>query len=204
MSIIVYNKYKYFDTLFNFFSIFFLQFRQISGIPVWKSLDSESNGIKVTQTQKSRIVITCYLHRVENTRGTKMWPWNNLNTAYANIQIAMCQGSRDSTMLFTDIHVSKVCYSDIHTLSIVDSIKKSTKRMNPHKVPVARSRSRVGCTGPDQSRPSVTSMSHVCNIAPCTWPPSSSLHLDSHWILRQESVGVPLFFFLSFFSQPPW
>lgn len=42
-----------------------------------------------------------------------------LNTVYANIQIVMCQGSKDSTILFTNIHVSKVIYSNIHTLSIV-------------------------------------------------------------------------------------
>lgn len=45
--------------------------------------------------------------------------WNTLNTVYAHIQIVMCQGSQDSTILFTNIHVSKVFYSNIHTLSIV-------------------------------------------------------------------------------------
>lgn len=102
-------------------------------------------------------------------KGNKRWPRNNLNTAYANIQIAMCQGSRDSTILFTDIHVSKVCYSDIHTLSIVDLIKSQHNWWTR-----ARFRSpTLKYTGPNQSCPSVTSMWHMHSIAPGTWPTPS-------------------------------
>lgn len=82
--------------------------------------------------------------------------WNNLNTAYANIQIAMCQGSGDSTILFTNIHVSKVCYSNIHTLSIVDLRKSQRKTMNPHKVPVIRFRSYAKSQTENESSSSVT------------------------------------------------
>lgn len=82
--------------------------------------------------------------------------WNNLNTAYANIQIAMCQGSGDSTILFTNIHVSKVCYSNIHTLSIVDLRKSQRKTMNPHKVPVIRFRSYAKSQTKNESSSSVT------------------------------------------------
>lgn len=125
-------------------------------------------------------------------KGNKRWPWNNLNTAYANIQIAMCQGSRDSTILFTDIHVSKVCYSDIHTLSIVDLTKSQHKWWT---------RTRFQSLARDLAPRTPTQIKvahprrylHVRNIAPSTWPTPSSLQLDSYWILRQESVGVPLF-----------
>lgn len=125
-------------------------------------------------------------------KGNKRWPWNNLNTAYANIQIAMCQGSRDSTILFTDIHVSKVCYSDIHTLSIVDLTKSQhkwwtrTRFQSLARDLAARTPTQIKVAHPRRYL-------HVRNIAPSTWPTSSSLQLDSYWILRQESVGVPLF-----------
>lgn len=123
----------------------------------------------------------------------KRWAWNNLNTAYANIQIAMCQGSQDSTILFTDIHVSKVCYSDIHTLSIVDLIESQHKRWTRTRFQSLARDLASSTPARNQSRPSVTSTSRMRNIAPGTWPTPPSLRLDSYWILRQESVGVPLF-----------